>query len=401
MEVNPMRPGFKIKPATIRNGGFTYETFRLTGWLNGQRIRKNFKSRDEAEGEKLRLEIEAGNAAVRSIITRLTETQVAEAESAITQLAGKASLAGAVAWYLANYRPPVSEMPIEAARDAFLADREPHISATAYRDYKRTLNAFAAMFPKRAIHAFKVGDVETFLKARKMGKKTFNNQRTNLNALFVYACHPARKWATENPVAGIAKFKIARGLPEILTPERCAELMAYVESYRGGERSNLPAGCLVPYFALCLFAGIRPDVREGEIRKLGDHADVAKLIDLKMGVIRILPEISKVGQLRLIKIRANLAAWLTRYPAEKFPLVVPNMQDMVTQVRVKFGLTDDVLRHTFISAHVAAFRSVGDAALEAGNSEAMIKKHYLQLLSEADAAAIWAIIPKAPAEVTA
>ena len=36
---------------------------------------------------------------------------------------------------------------------------------------------------------------------------------------------------------------------------------------------------------------------------------------------------------------------------------------------------------------VGAFRSVGDAALQAGNSEAIIRKHYLDLKSveEADA----------------
>ena len=32
------------------------------------------------------------------------------------------------------------------------------------------------------------------------------------------------------------------------------------------------------------------------------------------------------------------------------------------QVRVRFGLGNDELRHTFISAHVTAFRSMGDAA---------------------------------------
>jgi hypothetical protein len=38
------------------------------------------------------------------------------------------------------------------------------------------------------------------------------------------------------------------------------ELMAYVEGYQGGQ--------LVPFFALCLFAGIRPCLRSGEILKI-------------------------------------------------------------------------------------------------------------------------------------
>ena len=46
-------------------------------------------------------------------------------------------------------------------------------------------------------------------------------------------------------------------------------------------------------------------------------------------------------------------------------------------MRKRHGLTHDVLRHSFISFHVAAFRSVGDAALEAGNTEGVVKAHYL------------------------
>jgi hypothetical protein len=52
-----------------------------------------------------------------------------------------------------------------------------------------------------------------------------------------------------------------------------------------------------------------------------------------------------------------------------------------------------VLRHTFISMHVAKFRSMGDTALQAGNSEAIIKKHYLNLVSPEEADAFWQIVP--------
>jgi hypothetical protein len=53
-------------------------------------------------------------------------------------------------------------------------------------------------------------------------------------------------------VTGTTKFKIACGIPEIITAEKAAELMAYVESYAGGERCDHSRGFLAPYFALCL-----------------------------------------------------------------------------------------------------------------------------------------------------
>jgi hypothetical protein len=43
--------------------------------------------------------------------------------------------------------------------------------------------------------------------------------------------------------------------------------------------------------------------------------------------------------------------------------------------------------------HVAKFRSMGDTALQAGNSEAVIKKHYLNLVSPEEAYAFWQILP--------
>lgn len=387
--------GFEIKKAKLIQKGFAYETFKVVGYLNGQRIRRQFKSRDEAVGEVNRLEVQAlnSNGQIRAVITRLSDGQIRDAEAAFASL-GATSLQAAVQWYLNNYRPPVTETLLDTARDAFIADRTPHISKVALRDYKRTLRDFIAIYPQRSAHTVKTEDVQAFLTARKVGPKRFNNMRGDLNAFFVFCCSPARKWATENPVAAIAKFKIDRGIPEIITTKKAAELMAFVETYTGGSRSNLPPGCLVPYFALALFAGLRPSVKDGEIRKLGESPDVAKLVDVGLGVIRITPEISKTGSVRQVKIRPNLAAWLKRYPLEKFPIVVPNLQDMVTQVRRQFELGDDVLRHTMISSHVSAFKSLGEAALEAGNSEAMIRKHYLNLVAEQDAKRFWKIGPK-------
>ena len=67
------------------------------------------------------------------------------------------------------------------------------------------------------------------------------------------------------------------------------------------------------------------------------------------------------------------------------------------EIRKKFNLGHDVLRHTYISMTVGAFRSVGDAALQAGNSEAVIRKHYLDLKSVEEADEFWRIVPEGTA----
>lgn len=386
--------GFTIKKETVITGGFTYTTFKLRGWLDGRRIRKQFKSREEADSEKQRLEVKAANREqiVRAVNTRLTSAQVAEAEYAFAQLGGR-SLSAAVAWYAENYRPPAASVALTTAGVAFLAERRHHVRPRQYRDYEAAVKLLNTAFPAKQVADPTTTDLQALLMARNPGKKRFNNLRGHLNAFFRYCAAAPRRWRADNPISAITKFKISRGIPQIISADTAARLMAYLETYRGGPRSAHPAGFLVPYFALALFAGLRPSVRDGELRRLADSKDIDRCVDLEVGVIRITPEISKVNEVRQIQIRPNLVEWLARYPLRKFPIMVPNMEDLTAGVRERFELSGDVTRHTFISMHVGRFRSLGDAALEAGNSEAMIKRHYLNLVSRAEALRFWKIRP--------
>jgi hypothetical protein len=63
-------------------------SWRVAGWLHGVRIRKNFKSKEEAAAEKAVLELKALqiDAGLRTSATCLSEEQVREAESAFNRL---------------------------------------------------------------------------------------------------------------------------------------------------------------------------------------------------------------------------------------------------------------------------------------------------------------------------
>ncbi len=63
--------------------------FRVTGWLDGKRIRKNFPTRAEASAERQALEIQRLQAetGIRTTATRLTDAQLHEAEAAFRRLA--------------------------------------------------------------------------------------------------------------------------------------------------------------------------------------------------------------------------------------------------------------------------------------------------------------------------
>ncbi len=118
-----------------------------------------------------------------------------------------------------------------------------------------------------------------------------------------------------------------------------------------------------------MFAGVRPGVPSGEITKLEPED-----INLETGMIHIRAEVSKVREPRRVAIQPNLAAWLRAYPLKKYPIVVGNFQKKRAKFKDQFDLTHDVLRPTFISMFVAKFRSIGEAAIQAGNSENIIRR---------------------------
>ncbi len=377
---------FVVSRFENRNGVISW---RVDGRLHGVRFRKNFKTREEAAAEKAALELKAlqAESGIRSATTFLTDAQLREAEDAFRRLNGRAgTLLVYLEYALANYREPGQQMPLtDAVTDYYATKQTAHertlLSMRQLRSIENELNAFKARFPKALVSDFTASGLVPYLERGNPSLKTYNNRRGLLSTFFKYALQ--KDWIALNPIEKTPHHRInhRRGSAVTIPAERAEELMAYVQTYEGGE--------MVPYFALCLFAGVRPCVRFGEITKLQNTS-----VNLETGVIHIEPEVSKVRMKRLVTIQPNLAAWLRAYPLGRFPIIPKNAVNMHRKICIKFGLTHDVLRHTFISMFVAKFRSMGEAALQAGNSESIIRKHYLDLKSPAEADKFFGILPK-------
>src|SRR5258706_16431341 len=92
--------------------------FRVSGSLNGKRIRKNFPTRTEAEAERQVLEIQGLQAetGVRVAATRLTDDELHEAETAFQRLKGKLRpLLFYLDFAFANYREAEREQSLDNA----------------------------------------------------------------------------------------------------------------------------------------------------------------------------------------------------------------------------------------------------------------------------------------------
>lgn len=363
--------------------------FRVSGWLYGKRIRKNFATRAEAEAERQVFEVGTlqTNGRVRAAITRLSDEQLHEAETAFQRLEGQQqTLSFCVDFALANYRAPERQKLLADAISEYVATKErefeqDHISRPQLDRIRWDLKRLQSHFPNDTVANLTVPRLMTFLEIGRPAMKTFNNRRGILSTFLNFAFH--RSWIADNPILRVPHHRIRRrsGSAATLTAAQARDLMEHFESFEGGR--------WVPYFALCLFAGIRPGVPDGEITKL--RADA---VELNAGTIFVSSGVSKIREPRRVTIHPNLAAWLRAYPLEKFPIVVADFQKRRAKFAKKFNLTHDVLRHTFISMFVAKYRSMGEAALQSGNSENIIRKHYLDLKSASEAEEFFNILPK-------
>jgi integrase len=366
------------------------KAYRVSGWMvdwkeNGKRCRRKFKDQREAKlfaGQK-HAELLNAERSSRHVQTRLTNVQLDEAEAIVARIGNRYTLTEVGDFFFQNHQEANFQISLSAASAAFRGAQEGVIRDRTIMQLKSTLSQFEKFLDNCNLHEITTADVERFLRSLRArdqinpaSKKSWNNYRGDLHLFFGWCLDKQRRWCASNPAADTPRFKIEVGHIEVLPLEQARSLMEYVSEFKGGK--------LARYFSLALFAGIRP---AGELKKLAAHPN---LIDLSNQVVRITPAISKTSKARQITIQENLYQWLTRFGGGLLPI---NHDRDLAHVRQKFELGPDVLRHTFISMHIAAFKSFADTALESGNSEAVIRSNYLNTSAFPEAKAFWEIVP--------
>lgn len=385
---------FKVAPFFNPSGEKVWQVY---GRIDGKRIRKNFSTRAEAVGYKEAKEVERLNVSrdVQTRATRLTAEEIREAEQAVEILRelGK-PLTFAAKFCRKHYVPTVSGISADDAVEKYVQKREKdakegHITEAQSKRVKTEITRFRKAFEGQELEEITAADLKGYLETGGGSLKTWNNRRTVLSTFYKFAL--SERWIERNPIIEIphhGKKAIGRkkGEAEVLTAEQTQKLMEFVEGYQGGRMVN--------FFAVTLFAGIRPDMKNGEIGKIRpDH------FDLDHGQINLPHWVSKIGETRSITIQPNLKAWLQKYPFEQFPIIPPNCKKLRLAIRKKFSLGHDVLRHTFCSFLYSKTKDLGDVARQAGNSADMIRTHYSSYRQPEEVANFWAIEPKEEGKV--
>lgn len=168
--------------------------------------------------------------------------------------------------------------------------------------------------------------------------------------------------------------------PRVLKPEEAGNLLRTV-------LATEPS--MVPYFAVGLFAGLRP------VRELAGL--VWEDVSLSERRIYVPWGRSKTGRSRIVPISANLAAWLALVPhEERHGKVVKFSREAFRRVVQAWGgeWSTNLMRHTRVSYRLAQCRNPVLVAAEGGHTPDVMHRHYANLrISAADVRRFWHIRP--------
>ncbi|HZM05042.1 MAG TPA: site-specific integrase [Candidatus Saccharimonadales bacterium] len=385
----------KIYEAKFAKAGREYVNYTLSYWHRGKRVRQAFASLQDAKDHAAARATELANGDLSILSLKAEDGAAYRRAMQLLQPCG-ISLEVAVAQFAEAFKILGGISLIEAAKLAVKAQRglKPNVTvaetvAELLKD--RKLNGVGAHhyrvldgMLKRVVAAFQevhMGSVDgptikAFLDGLEgVTARTRNNYRQVIGQVFHFA--KFRRYVSQDheSVEHISEYKETPGEIEIYTPAEIETLLI-----NAGPK-------ILPFLAIGAFAG----VRSAEIGRL-DWKDVS----LAAGHIIIQANNAKTASRRIVPISENLAQWLA--PHEKAFGPVCFRHDMASPLRkfaknkaIKksgFKWKHNALRHSYISYRVADLKDVARVALEAGNSPAMIFRHYRELVT-ADAAKAW------------
>jgi integrase len=368
--------------------------FRVIGRTpEGTQIRRNFPDKPEAIGFKAEMEIAALNSAQAVALkrTRLSDEELAQAEAAIQKLEGTDhTLLQAVDFILRNWQPSAVAKTVKEAATEFIGDkRAQKLRPRSVTDLRIRVNKLVKSHGQRLVSEIGIEDIKRIVVVPGHAARTQNGDRRALHTFFGWCAK--HNYCTNNPVQKIDPAKVEDREPEILSLASVKALLSAAMAYKDG--------LLVPYFALSLFAGLRP----AELERID-----WKEINLTERLIVIKGEAAKLRKRRNVDISDNLMAWLLPYRTHT--IVGPNWRRDFDAVRRAAGFVarkseaggcenflpwpDDVLRHTALSNHLAFHKHEGAAAVWAGNSPDVVQRHYKGLVTPGEAAEYWALTPE-------
>lgn len=264
------------------------------------------------------------------------------------------------------------------AADAFLASRRATGARPQYlRGLEDTYNLAAKTFGPKLLDEITTEALESWLTRPARGKPlssvTYRNYRRDLRMLWRFAIQRHR--ATHDPVTPIAVPAINQEPVKILKAPELKKLL------------DAASPVAQTYIAVMAFAGVRPF----EVLQLSQLS-----ID-ERSLIRIEGSHAKSRKRRLVTISHNLTEWLRK--GEGYLGQVQSYWTLNSMIRAaartaSIALTQDILRHSFASHHLALYRNAALTAHELGHhSQQVLFEHYREVVTQEEAQAYFGLVP--------
>lgn len=378
--------GSRFRLVTFSNRGGT-ESFRVVGWTRTrQRIRENFPDRKSA---KLRqLELEAEYHATRPVevprVTTLSHAHLRAAEAAFSIIGADADpdeiIRGIRFWmdHGRNLVGPEDAPCLDDARTGFekwLAT-DSGLRPKTQTGLRHALRQLVRSLGNRKLSDM-TGDVlHDHISTRPVSRVAKDNERRALSRFFAWCMERPRQWIRVNPCSTVRTRRKHEETPPpaILTVPEVETLLRAAESH---------APDLLPWFTLQLFGCLRP----AEAQRLEWSQ-----VNFKDREIRLEASQTKTGKPRVLPIHKTLAAWLKASGTSNLGFSRRRFREVVRAAGIK-DWTQDVLRHTGISHLVRLRDSFAEVAIIAGNSEQMIRRHYLGRTTTEETSQFFALRP--------
>ena len=365
------------------------------GTFNGKKRYKQFKTKGEAElflrNENIRRK---SHGRISADIDPARIVEWMELDEMVNKAGG--TLREAALAFVRKIKASDNSIPLSKAVEQYISAKQVELSPYTMSDRRRRLRTFADAVPD--LLACEV-DPKPFLEklATRTSRTNADNSRRSISAFYTWAINSG--FAEENPIRKIGSFGSKKnGVATVLSPDETATLLETVQKEFNAEVAS--------FIILSLFAGIRPMEFRKRIRKNGKLSTVTlNWEDLMDGNIRISSDLAKTGSPRLVPINDTLSIWLDWLKSK----VSGNTRGPIVGSRFKFAWADwknehasdfpwsakDILRHTYGTYRVSQAQEIGKVAIEMGNSEGIVKKHYWDALrSQKEATAFWAIHPE-------
>jgi integrase len=327
------------------------------------------------------------------VSTRLTNEKIVIAEQAFDRMGNipASELIDAVAQYVEHRTSNrlLKTVIVETAIAEFITAKEAEdLRGRSIGDLRTRLGQFEEANGTKPVSSITVEQVKKYVAGDgTIGPQTRKNNLTVLSGFFAWAMD--QKYTQENPCKSVNPPRVSNEAPKAFSLERVKKILQTAQEIKGG--------ILLPWVVLGLWCGLRPE----EINKVQWNA-----IDLKNGHIKLDETVTKVGRRRVVELHETAVQWMklaegkTIKPKVRDIAEFKDMAGFTPRRRKRAGLQadenewiSDGLRHTAISYTFALNQDEAKTAYWAGNSPAVIKKHYLHLVTPQESAQFWNIIP--------